>query len=141
MADKPTLALSVQQPWSWLIVNGHKDVENRSWSTKIRGRVFIHAGLKQDYDAYDGDPANRPLELYIVDKISFEAITEWDQLPIAKYLGAIIGEVTIVDCVTESGNQWFEGPYGFLLKDPVAYDTPIRCPGRLGFWPVAPVGA
>jgi hypothetical protein len=31
-------ALSVRQPWAWLIVNGYKDVENRSWTTHYRGR-------------------------------------------------------------------------------------------------------
>jgi len=35
--------LSVRQPWAWLIVNGHKDVENRTWSTQHRGDILIHA--------------------------------------------------------------------------------------------------
>jgi hypothetical protein len=38
------LALSIKQPWSWLIVFGHKDIENRSWPTRYRGRFLIHAG-------------------------------------------------------------------------------------------------
>ena len=38
-------ALSVHQPWAWLIVNGIKIVENRSWSTEFRGRFLVHAGL------------------------------------------------------------------------------------------------
>ena len=24
------VALSIQQPWAWLIVEGHKDIENRT---------------------------------------------------------------------------------------------------------------
>ena len=36
-------ALSIRQPWAWLIVNGHKDIENRSWPTRFRGPVLIHA--------------------------------------------------------------------------------------------------
>lgn len=35
-------ALSIQQPWAWLIVNGYKDVENRDWNTKFRGRFYVH---------------------------------------------------------------------------------------------------
>ncbi len=36
-------ALSVRQPWAWLIVNGCKDIENRDWSTKLRGSlVDVH---------------------------------------------------------------------------------------------------
>ncbi|WP_245839042.1 ASCH domain-containing protein [Yersinia kristensenii] len=36
-------ALSIRQPWAWLIVNGYKDIENRTWNTKCRGPVLIHA--------------------------------------------------------------------------------------------------
>ena len=39
--------LSVRQPWAWLIVNGHKDIENREWETNLRGRVWIHTGVHQ----------------------------------------------------------------------------------------------
>jgi hypothetical protein len=39
------LALSVRQPWGWLIVNGVKDMENRSWCTHHRGPLLIHASL------------------------------------------------------------------------------------------------
>ncbi len=44
-------ALSIMQPWAWLIVNGHKDIENRNWPTRFRGPVYIHAGKKIDGDA------------------------------------------------------------------------------------------
>lgn len=36
-------ALSIRQPWAWLIVHGGKDIENRSWHTKFRGRFLVHA--------------------------------------------------------------------------------------------------
>ena len=36
-------AITIKQPWASLIVHGIKDIENRSWSTKFRGRVLIHA--------------------------------------------------------------------------------------------------
>ena len=37
------LALSIRQPWAWLIVHGWKDIENRTWRTRVRGRFLIHA--------------------------------------------------------------------------------------------------
>ena len=49
MSERTGLALSIQQPWAWLIVNGFKDVENRDWPTKIRGIVGVHAGKKIDH--------------------------------------------------------------------------------------------
>jgi ASCH domain len=35
--------LSLRQPWAWLVVNGYKDIENRSWRTNHRGPLLIHA--------------------------------------------------------------------------------------------------
>lgn len=41
-------AISIMQPWAWLIVNGHKSIENRSWRCHVRGPILIHAGKKLD---------------------------------------------------------------------------------------------
>jgi hypothetical protein len=41
---KKLKAISIRQPWAWLIVNGYKDIENRIWAAKLRGPVLIHAG-------------------------------------------------------------------------------------------------
>lgn len=46
--------LSIKQPWASLICTprsdnnlfGIKDIENRSWKTKFRGRILIHASQK-----------------------------------------------------------------------------------------------
>jgi hypothetical protein len=52
-------ALSVWQPWAWLIVNGHKDIENRDWApveARIGKRFAIHAPkrrvTKAEYEAF-----------------------------------------------------------------------------------------
>ena len=36
-------ALSIRQPWAWLIIHAGKDVENRTWCTNYRGRFLVHA--------------------------------------------------------------------------------------------------
>jgi hypothetical protein len=36
--------LSIQQPWSELILSGIKNIENRDWNTRFRGEFFIHTG-------------------------------------------------------------------------------------------------
>jgi activating signal cointegrator 1 len=36
-------ALSLTQPWASLVAIGAKQIETRSWSTRYRGRVAIHA--------------------------------------------------------------------------------------------------
>ena len=110
-------ALSIQQPWADLILYHGKDVENRSWRMPpwMAGeRIYIHAGLRVDRDA--------------------PRFGHLDYPPGSPRLGAILGEVTLVECVTESESLWFLGHYGFVLKDPEAYAEPIPCRGRLKFF-------
>ena len=110
-------ALSIRQPWAWLIVNGYKDIENRTWSTDFRGRVYVHAGRR----IKSGDfPEQR-------DYIRESGLI----LPEEPPLGAIVGEVTITDCVDSSSSPWFCCHYVFLLSSPVAYKKPIPYRGQL----------
>lgn len=46
-------ALSIKQPWAWLIVHGIKDIENRHWRTKFHGRFFVHASKSFDVSGYN----------------------------------------------------------------------------------------
>lgn len=114
-------ALSLTQPMAWAIFNG-KDVENRTWPTKFRGRVYIHASKKLNKSHYQWimDNENRlGLQLpYITDLI----------------FGALIGEVDIIDCVDNHTSRWWMGPYGFTLANPVVFDKPVPCKGMLGFF-------
>jgi len=36
-------ALTLRPHWAWFVVNDYKDIESRSWPTRLRGRVWIHA--------------------------------------------------------------------------------------------------
>jgi hypothetical protein len=57
-----TLALSIRQPWASLILLAGKDIENRTWETRLRGPILIHAAIsmtKREYlDAMDFADAN-----------------------------------------------------------------------------------
>jgi len=118
-------ALSIRQPWAWMIVKGYKDVENRSWKTNFRGRVYVHASKRPTFNPLLAFKAFRRVYPNLI-------------LPINVYYGGIIGEVDIVDCVTEHTSPWFDGLYGFVLANPVMYEKPIPCKGQLGFFKVEP---
>lgn len=127
-------ALSIRQPWAWLIVNGYKDVENRTWPTKFRGRIYVHAGRTFDYDGFNRLCMNPWRLLNGVD------VNDWATQAVYPTRSAIIGEVDIMDCITKSSSPWFQKPYGFVLANPRAYDKPIPCKGALGFFePKLPV--
>jgi hypothetical protein len=118
----PHLALSIRQPWAWLILHAGKDYENRTWTTKVRGRIYVHAGLKWGREEKE-TRADVQEDFGIA-------------IPERPPLGALVGTVRIVDCVADapSGNPWFMGPFAFLLADPQPFAEPVPCPGQLGFF-------
>ena len=122
-------ALSIRQPWAWLIGAGFKDIENRDWQTQFRGRIYIHTGKKADHQGF-WQLWRSELCLSLPDyaQIQIANLTPfWEQ-------SAIIGEVDVVDCVTSSDSMWFVGKYGLVLANPVLYEEPILCKGKLGFF-------
>ena len=111
-------ALSIRQPWAWLIVHGYKEIENRTWKTAFRGRFLVQAGLKFDCQGYED--VLRQFDIPLPDIHTFD-------------LGGIVGAATIVDCVDQSASPWFSGPYGFLLKNPQPLPF-LALRGQLGFF-------
>ncbi len=148
---KPEYALSIRQPWAFLIAKGWKDIENRNWKIgrndqhggyqsqranfkiQLPARIYIHAGL--DESEMKSGIASGLLQ-WIKDRLSVCQRAEMAMALMSPglYFGGIIGEVTITGCVTESKSPWFTGKYGFPLKDAVMYEKPIPCRGALGFF-------
>lgn len=116
-------AISIRQPWAWLILHAGKDIENRIWPTTYRGRVLLHAAKGMTLSDYD-DAAE-----------TLEIIRQDIRLPMKHELerGGIVGEMEIIDCVTDSDSPWFFGPYGFVLRNvkPMPFKS---CRGMLGFF-------
>ncbi len=105
----PKLALSIRQPWAHRILHEGKDVENRSWPTRFRGPVLIHAGKGVD-------PEDR---------------AEVKRLGLP--LGGIVGVMEIVGCVNQMDSEWYFGPWGFVIRNARPLDF-IPCRGALGFF-------
>ena len=69
--------LTIKQPYASLIANGIKKYEFRTWKTKYRGEVLIHAGKG-------------------VDKVAMEKFSNYSlEYPV----GCIIAKVTISACI------------------------------------------
>ena len=126
-------AITIHAPWAWAIVHGHKRIENRSWTTSIRGRVAIHAGASTV-----SDKAAEKL----FREIGIEYPDDW-----SPYRSKLLGSVEIVDVISDCDQTsllatskptdfgpWWTGPNGFVLKSPKPLSEPIRCSGQLRFW-------
>ena len=119
-------ALSIRQPWAWLILNRGKDIENRVWKTQFRGPVLIHAAKGMTFDEYH--EAARFVRVNVHPGIS---LPPFDSLP----RGGIVGRAEITGCVDDSCSPWFVGPWGFMLEKPET--LPFKpCKGSLKFFDV-----
>ena len=117
---KKLKAISIRQPWAWLIVNGYKDIENRIWEPKLRGRVLIHAGKSRAHlTAEELKYINRHYHV--------------PNLPDTFETGGIVGFAEIAGCVKRHRSKWFQGPYGWTLAH--ARRLPFTpCKGQLKFF-------
>jgi len=127
-------ALSIRQPWAFLVVTGRKTIEIRSWRPrriKLPQTILIHAGKK-------------------VDREMAEALGMAESL-LSK--GAILGEVIMTGVVQyetrdrwrkdmdehmNRSDQYRKGLYGFVFKNQMLYTHPIPFKGRLNFFEIAP---
>jgi hypothetical protein len=118
-------ALTLKQPWAWLVVHGPKHIENRRWNTKHRGRFYIHASKTHERNEYFS--ASR-----VCEPLGFELPPYVSPL---YQCGGIIGSAELVWVLyREDVEDWkFQGQYGFVLANrrPTKF---VPCPGALNFW-------
>jgi hypothetical protein len=114
-------ALSLTQPWAWLVIHGGKDIENRRWNTKFRGRFLVHASK-----AFARAEYRRALEC--IERVAGGEATKrvpgYDELE----RGGIIGSVELIDVVppiepvgehVRVVHAWhFTDQWGFVLRAP-----------------------
>ena len=156
-------AVSIKQPWASLIAHGIKDIENRTWKTNFRGRVYIHVSAKTAGD-FMRLLSNKQLNKVVWELENYKTFETY-----FKY-SAIIGEVDIIDCVINHESIWAEKTpiiytkplvkdknlrgynealkmyqqnkpiYNWVLANAVLYDKPIlNVKGKLSFWEFEPV--
>lgn len=112
--------LTIKQPWAWLITEGYKGVENRSWKTLHRGEFLIHSAQTVDAEAMKQLPRLFP-------DIEFPASYD---------LGKVIGKVELYDCITDSDSQWAQPrSYHFMLRNAQTC-RPVQYKGQLNFFNV-----
>ena len=140
--------ITIKQPWASLIVEGIKDIENRTWACPkkyIGQRVLIHAGCRFD---------NKYTSRFTDEHYYSLSSTMREQLKSEDFqLGVIIGSVEIVDCVINHPSLWAEKGsvyksyrnkysigvrgfqiYNWVLANPIKFPESIPAKGKLSFW-------
>jgi hypothetical protein len=136
--------ITIRQPWANLIIDGIKDIENRSWKCPekyIGKRILIHVS-KKGANFWRSDVSKQ------VDDYLRSQNNEYLSMR-----GCIIGSVEIIDCVINHSSIWaeksefspYQGPngepnegltptYNWVLANPIKFKTPIPAKGKLSFW-------
>lgn len=144
-------AITLWQPWASLIAIGAKKIETRSWPTKYRGPLAIHAAKSAPLYAR---------ALADIDKAFNQPLTgkkEWDpniwlKLP----FGAVLCTCNLVDCLEigveymskwgseiehplPTGNElafgdYTPGRFAWILGDIKPLPEPIPTRGAQGLW-------
>lgn len=129
------IALSLRQPWAWLIVEGYKNIENRRWKRTPPPRFYIHASKTMTRADYAG-----AVEVAA-------AVDPGIQIPRGRDLlfGGVVGRVECTGVLpyadpdlVERGRLVLEpwrmaGQYGYLVSG--AERVPfVPCVGALGFF-------
>lgn len=118
-------ALSLTQPWAYLITEKGMNVENRTWKTNFRGFFAIHA--TKSYREEDFKYCLHAFKLKLKrDDVPYGVITGFAELT----------EVITASEVTEETKKWFIGDYGFVMKNVIKLKNPVPAKGSLSFWEV-----
>lgn len=116
-------ALSLCEPWAWAILSGIKSVENRSWGTRYRGPLLIHASKSR-----------RWLQAGVRQLPELGS----RELALLAY-GMLVGVVELVDCRPVEDctpGRFVEGPWCWIVEKPVRLPKPIPYKGQLGLFEV-----
>lgn len=108
-------ALTVKEPFASAIIDGAKPIENRTWPPPkgvLGERILIHAGKKRHDLASD-----------------FEHLWVGPERP-----GCILGSVVIREVISSSDSEWWLGPLGWVLADPIPLAQPVPYRGNMGLW-------
>ena len=121
---EPVKALSIKQPFAFLIAHGIKTIENRNSLKNFRGHFLIHAGAKFD-DHWR-------------DKIKYSGIIKMIEVLMERNAdklkcGGIIGHAEITDCLQKCESVWFTGKNGFVVERPKPIPF-VKCKGQLSFF-------
>lgn len=122
-------ALSLQQPWAELILQGKKTIETRKWNTSFRGEFLIHASGRIDSEsAQKFNLKSLPIQC-IVGKAELVGVKKYSTRE------EFVADVEKHLMQLAHDKPWTKPRYGFLLKN-VKRLKPVQVKGQLNFFEV-----
>ena len=120
-------ALTIKQPWADAIFMYGKDVENRSWNTNYRGRIWVHAAKH----AHDAEQIKAAIAADAAPREMTHVLCASTERPTQR----IIGSVELYDVVIDSVSAWAQsGKFHFLFRDQLALESVLPARGYNRLW-------
>lgn len=129
LATLPIKALTISQPYASLIAGGSKIVENRTWDTRYRGPLAIHAGRGLQY--LDRDQLADYPHGGIIAVARLVACLNVTAIQTASPDTQIAGTIWTYRTLRDHAHT--EGPWCWVLSD-VRRCRFIPCRGAQGLW-------
>jgi len=126
-----TRALSIRQPWCWLIMQGLKDIEIRSWTTPFRGFFAIHASKIFDEEAFSY--LNEILSIPEMEEYPMGVIVGYAYLFDVKEFKDKDAFVLFKDRHLNNPDWWEPSKVGFVLQE-ITSLPPFVSKGKLGLY-------
>jgi len=120
-------ALTVRQPWAELILRGRKPFELRSWKTKYRGPLLIHAAARIEAE-FARELGLNPEKLQTRAFVGVALLT--DVRPYSRKDSRLLKK-------NRAGGGWYPGLYSWVLKRPLRLPRQIDATGKLGLFTVS----
>ena len=134
-------AITLWQPWASAIALQQKRFETRSWPTKYRGPLAIHAATRQN-------KADEAFFVGMLLKLHEADYERWNEHCDCMYsclpYGEIVAVCDLIDCVLveDAAPSLFEklwgdyspGRFAWKLANVRALETPIPATGHQGLW-------
>lgn len=135
-------AISLWQPWCWAILCLGKDVENRTWSTRHRGPLVLHAAQRRPTIAECESFLALAQSCVGTDELSARLfdLPNGHRRPIQALRslprGGVVGRVEVVGCTKFAESPWaFSDQYQWLIRNPQRLPfVPVK--GQRGFFNV-----
>jgi hypothetical protein len=138
-------AITITQPWASLIAIGAKRIETRSWSTRYRGPLAIHAGAGLGPVGGQRSLAALLLTEPFRSVLAQAGMRDSRDLPRGCILavgelvavfptGATNDQGTSLSAQERAFGDYTAGRYGWQMENVRSFSSPVPTRGALGLW-------
>lgn len=121
--------LSLTEPYATLILEKKKTIETRSWKTKYRGELYIHASATH----------NLKVDKKLLNLVGQKSLSYGNIICKCELVDCILMDHEFINEIKKNEQEYIcgiyeVGRYAWILKNIEVLDKPIFAKGKLSIW-------